>query len=1072
MQKRRGFTTVELVIVIAVIAILATALIPTFGGLIDSANHNADIQTARNLSTQVMMYAMENQINDEADLRKALDAALGEGYYDNLEPKSARKGYCYWYDYNNCQIVLGTIEEIIAESQKKLAVPSDWDITMANGLTGNKDFAAGNMRTMVIPGYFLMTNDDKNPLSDVITSLENPSLINYGDALAKLYKLADSFKDNAVVKTAVDTFVQKVAQTPILTGKGLFLTSAATSISTIYVPYGTDELASINVYVATVTNGVAETEEKTTADIKDLLVPNFKLTMPQGTRFAANVLDLERVATAGNPFMTGSDEIHINIEEKDLGTYFFADTTDAVIVLPNGNRYIQNGTNFVKLTSEGQKIVEGVTAPAYGELKSFGIGFVADGAPSGTYVKDVPGEGNAYDLYISADHTGSITLTANNFKGIIDGAETTLPVRNITVVTTGTGIDAVTKGLTSTITGLKNGNTITITARDISYVYTVKVVDVNALDLESFSGTSATLNNNYGLTFVNTAADKWEIKPSIGYTFKDTGIALNTKLKVESANKLFSFNDETNELTLAKTLKGEYNDTLTITCRNKKMTIEVTLYDGALEAFVAHENVAMMNNKGKDYVIGTNGTYTVKVNDTDETKNILTLGHLFSLKTEGMTGVNVNGITLSITGAPEAIKIDSNKWQTYDIQKLLAEKVKVDGNTSLEISLSTFNSTSTAAKVKVYLVKGAYNVSNAAEWKAVPAETSIAVLDEFPIDGKDDRATCEGYEKNVGAATVYGNLQTITVTNFKHFTTAQANALAFIMINGGNVDHVIIDGPDYGDKVSITGNDSKNKGTYVHGVRTEGTSTISNSFISGFRAPVQVLSGKITLQNTVLHRGNYANLSVDGAKTAAKEIIADGLTTIQYAVGGNIGAGIAVKYNSGDTTITKGTNGLKQYNYYTETQIKSIASMSSSIISAEELGLSGWAADLAQGTINAVIKLVTKLDSTDFAKLNNVKHGNYYHVGIFELALDVSISGKGATGDPSVTIDGFSEYSLDNKAPKDTMGQTITVTVSGEKACSSTCTHGVLPTWDTDNNTNRFVNYKEAFLNYGWELED
>ena len=48
-NNRKGFTTVELVIVIAVIAILATALIPTFGGLIDSANKTANEQEVRNI---------------------------------------------------------------------------------------------------------------------------------------------------------------------------------------------------------------------------------------------------------------------------------------------------------------------------------------------------------------------------------------------------------------------------------------------------------------------------------------------------------------------------------------------------------------------------------------------------------------------------------------------------------------------------------------------------------------------------------------------------------------------------------------------------------------------------------------------------------------------------------------------------------------------------------------------------------------------------------------------------------------------------------------------------------------
>ena len=56
---RKGFTTVELVIVIAVIAILATALIPTFGGLIDSANNTKAMSTAREVYNDYLLKTAE-----------------------------------------------------------------------------------------------------------------------------------------------------------------------------------------------------------------------------------------------------------------------------------------------------------------------------------------------------------------------------------------------------------------------------------------------------------------------------------------------------------------------------------------------------------------------------------------------------------------------------------------------------------------------------------------------------------------------------------------------------------------------------------------------------------------------------------------------------------------------------------------------------------------------------------------------------------------------------------------------------------------------------------------------------
>ena len=48
-MNKKGFTIVELVIVIAVIAILAAVMIPTFGGIIDKANKSSAEQTAKAL---------------------------------------------------------------------------------------------------------------------------------------------------------------------------------------------------------------------------------------------------------------------------------------------------------------------------------------------------------------------------------------------------------------------------------------------------------------------------------------------------------------------------------------------------------------------------------------------------------------------------------------------------------------------------------------------------------------------------------------------------------------------------------------------------------------------------------------------------------------------------------------------------------------------------------------------------------------------------------------------------------------------------------------------------------------
>ena len=70
-NKKRGFTIVELVIVIAVIGILAGVLVPTFTGIVKKAKVSARMQKATNAYHAAIAYAKEGTYTDGTD---AVDA--------------------------------------------------------------------------------------------------------------------------------------------------------------------------------------------------------------------------------------------------------------------------------------------------------------------------------------------------------------------------------------------------------------------------------------------------------------------------------------------------------------------------------------------------------------------------------------------------------------------------------------------------------------------------------------------------------------------------------------------------------------------------------------------------------------------------------------------------------------------------------------------------------------------------------------------------------------------------------------------------------------------------------------
>ena len=95
-KQQKGFTVVELVIVIAVVAILAAVLIPTFSGIIKNANLSSDTQLARNMNTVIAGDGAQGVLLRAEDVVASLEA----NGFSNFNPKTAFYHF-YWLKNEN-----------------------------------------------------------------------------------------------------------------------------------------------------------------------------------------------------------------------------------------------------------------------------------------------------------------------------------------------------------------------------------------------------------------------------------------------------------------------------------------------------------------------------------------------------------------------------------------------------------------------------------------------------------------------------------------------------------------------------------------------------------------------------------------------------------------------------------------------------------------------------------------------------------------------------------------------------------------------------------------------------------
>jgi prepilin-type N-terminal cleavage/methylation domain-containing protein len=103
-MNKKGFTIVELAIVIAVIAILAAVLIPAFSGVIEKANQSAAMQYAASLYKEAFALDLADGVADGMEGNAAITFVEGNTVaYSNdgsgeISFEMTKDGYTVRYD--------------------------------------------------------------------------------------------------------------------------------------------------------------------------------------------------------------------------------------------------------------------------------------------------------------------------------------------------------------------------------------------------------------------------------------------------------------------------------------------------------------------------------------------------------------------------------------------------------------------------------------------------------------------------------------------------------------------------------------------------------------------------------------------------------------------------------------------------------------------------------------------------------------------------------------------------------------------------------------------------------------
>lgn len=444
-NSKKGFTLVELIIVVAVIALLAAVLIPTFSSLISKANQAKDEALVSNLNKAVALstekydtvYDVLGAVKENAGFDVAkISASVSEheilwdsvnycfvyktekgitGIPDTQTNKDV-KNYQYWRFVNN-------YDEIATSTYSVYWYGGELDENKP--VTVNVGFDAGEV-TVDTVNYNHTVDEDKDAYENVILRTKGGTLnITAAKDSVEHYNTADKVDITAVAPNSYHEYGEVKA---LVVSEGRVVVNEGATITTVVVTSTTPEVivpngADITVYAPIDNNNIKYSDNKQYDKRKEFDDNNKENFISGAVNFAGGA------GTEADPYLIATSEQALNIETisksktfKSAYWKFIADVTVTDEIYMSGKKFVidLNGHSVKLEYADGVKPNNGSVFYIGGKGGQLTINDSSE-AQTGAVIGSDKTYTNKVTSAVRAGNYGKLTINGGHFYGTSEG---------------------------------------------------------------------------------------------------------------------------------------------------------------------------------------------------------------------------------------------------------------------------------------------------------------------------------------------------------------------------------------------------------------------------------------------------------------------------------------------------------------------------------------------------------------------------------------------------------------------------------------------------------------------------